>query len=62
MLEDESVIDDEEVFSAFPSNTCFVPLSVESTVRSSSSTQPTHHVNRDVNIQQMLTFEGGSLV
>lgn len=56
MLEDESVIEDEDVFQAYPENTCFVLVgggSVSTTKKMSQSSSDAK--------QQRLTFEGGSL-
>jgi hypothetical protein len=55
MLEDESIIDDEEVFSSIPANTCFVLMHDESTT-SKLQTEPMFHLQ-----QRRLTFEGSRL-
>jgi hypothetical protein len=58
MLEDESVIDDEDVFSAFPNNTCFLLADGFEAVRVNKVANPTH-VNDHK--QKRLTFETGTL-
>ena len=57
-LEDSSVVDDEDVFSALPVNTCLMLLCGEnSSGNSSVTTCNTSHTK-----QQRLAFSGGNLV
>ena len=57
-LEDSSVVDDEDVFSALPVNTCLMLLCGENTPGNSSvTTCITSHTK-----QQRLAFCGGNLV